>query len=56
MGGQTGWERERSALERLGERMHEGWERWRMRRAGGISVTWEGEWCGNPWEQALAQG
>ena len=55
MRGQIGWERERPALERLGERMHEGREGRRMSRARGRAVTGQGEWCGYPGEQALTQ-
>ena len=55
MRGQTAWEGERSALERLGERMHEGWERWRRSWARGRTVTGEGERCGDPGEEALGE-
>ena len=55
VGGKTAWEGERSALERLGERMHEGREGRRMSRARGRAVTGQGEWCGYPGEQALTQ-
>ena len=56
MWGQTAWEGERSALERLGERMHEGWEGWRMGWPRGRTVTGQGEGGRDPGEEALAQG
>ena len=56
VGGKTAWEGERSALERLGERMHEGREGRRVSWPGGRTVTGEGEGCWDPGEEALAQG
>ena len=56
MRGQTAREGERSALERLGERMHEGREGRRVSWPGGRTVTGEGEGCRDPGEEALAQG
>ena len=56
MGGQTAWERERPALERLGERMHEGWEWMRVSWPRGRTVTGQGEGGRDPGEEALAQG